>query len=183
MNRANYLGFLWTWYLIFIVQKGSWFSLLTHFGAKKARGEAESKSIQKTIMTTWMQMKVKIKSNSIQNAKEVTWMQKRVKIYIRQESQVIKLLTEKGTSENHVCHLHEEKDKIKSNSPWWWPACTGEGWKRNFACFFLVALMIRLDTMARFLQNISIYCWLEHGLFWAKGFSPDSPISSPRQQY
>ena len=44
-------------------------------------------------------------------------MQKRVKIYIKQESQVIKLLTEKGTSENHVCHLHEEKDKIKSNSP------------------------------------------------------------------
>ena len=41
---------------------------------------AKSKSVQKTMMATCMQRKVKIKSNSIQNAREVTWMQKRVRI-------------------------------------------------------------------------------------------------------
>ena len=40
----------------------------------------KSKSVQKTMMATCMQRKVKIKSNSIQNAREVTWMQKRVRI-------------------------------------------------------------------------------------------------------
>ena len=32
-------------------------------------------------------------------------------------------------------------------------------------------------------ERVTRYCWLEYGLFWAKGTTPDSPFSSHNQQY
>ena len=83
------------------------------------------------MVITCMQKKVRIKSNSIQNAREITCMQKRVNIKSisgsRQEAVVV------------TCMKRE-----------------GQGVEARAPLSLFLAVMVRLASMERFLQSISM---------------------------